>query len=83
MILGRKERPSFVTELEKALPCCPKRLLILPGTTGLTQIQFKPDTDLKSVANKFLCDLRYVQNLSASLNLQILLGTSFHLNSLS
>ncbi len=74
----RPDRPSFVTELEKALPRYRERLLVMPGITGLAQLQLTPDTDLRSVAKKLICDLYYVQNMNLLLDLQMLLGTPFH-----
>ena len=79
----RPEQPNFVTELENALPRYPEWLLVLPRITGLAQIQLKPDTDLRRVANKLLCDICYVQNMSALLGLQILFGTPLYLFGLS
>ena len=53
--------------------------VVLPGITGLAQVQLKPDTDLRSVASKLICDLHYIQNISGWLDLQILVSTPFHL----
>jgi lipopolysaccharide/colanic/teichoic acid biosynthesis glycosyltransferase len=75
----RPERPEFVDQLEKALPRYRERLMVLPGITGLAQIQLIPDTDLGSVASKLVCDIHYVQNVSCWLDLQILVSTPFHL----
>jgi lipopolysaccharide/colanic/teichoic acid biosynthesis glycosyltransferase len=75
----RPERPSFVDQLEKALPRYRERLMVPPGITGLAQVQLKPDTDLGSVASKLICDLHYVQNMSVWLDLQILVSTPFQL----
>jgi lipopolysaccharide/colanic/teichoic acid biosynthesis glycosyltransferase len=79
LIGPRPERPEFVDQLEKALPRYRERLMVLPGITGLAQIQLKPDTDLRSVASKLICDLHYVQKVSGWLDLQILVSTPFHL----
>ncbi len=75
----RPERPTFVDQLEKALPRYRERLMVPPGITGLAQVQLKPDTDLRSVASKLICDLHYIQNMSGWLDLQILVSTPFHL----
>jgi lipopolysaccharide/colanic/teichoic acid biosynthesis glycosyltransferase len=75
----RPERPVFVNQLAEALPRYRERLLAPPGITGLAQIQLKPDTDMRSVTSKLICDLYYVQNMNVWLDLQILLSTPFHL----
>lgn len=71
----RPERPEFVVQLERAIPCYGDRLLVRPGVTGLAQVQLPPDTDLNSVRRKLACDLYYVQRVSPGLDLRILLGT--------
>jgi lipopolysaccharide/colanic/teichoic acid biosynthesis glycosyltransferase len=71
----RPERPEFVTHLELVIPCYRDRLLVLPGVTGLAQVQLPPDTDLESVRRKQACDLYYVQQVSPWLDLRILLST--------
>ena len=75
----RPERPTFVDQLEKALPRYRERLMVPPGITGLAQVQLKPDADLSSVASKLICDLHYIQNMSGWLDLQILVSTPLHL----
>jgi len=75
----RPERPEFVDQLEKVLPRYRERLMVLPGITGLAQIQLKPDAHLGSVAAKLVCDIHYVQNVSCWLDLQILAATTIHL----
>ena len=74
----RPERPEFVPQLEQAVPGYRGRLLVRPGVTGLAQIQLPPDTDLDSVRRKLACDLYYVRHIHPLLDLQILLGTIFH-----
>ncbi len=78
LIGPRPERPEFVPELERAFPVYRERLNVKPGVTGLAQLQLPPDTDLESVRRKLLCDLYYIQNVSPSLDLRILLGTAFY-----
>lgn len=71
----RPERPEFVAELEKAIPCYRDRLQVRPGVTGLAQIQLAPDTDLNSVRRKLACDLYYIQHLSPWLDYRIIMST--------
>lgn len=73
----RPERPEFVAQLERAIPCYRDRLEVRPGLTGLAQLQLAPDTDLESVRRKLACDLYYIRRASPWLDLRILLSTSW------
>ena len=79
LIGPRPERPEFVAELEKAIPDYQQRHTVLPGITGLAQVQLAPDTDVESVRRKLLYDLYHVQTLSPWLDLRILLATALHM----
>jgi lipopolysaccharide/colanic/teichoic acid biosynthesis glycosyltransferase len=72
----RPERPEFVTQLERAFPNYQGRHAVLPGITGLAQVQLPPDTDLNGVKRKLACDLYYVERVSLGLDLRILLATA-------
>jgi lipopolysaccharide/colanic/teichoic acid biosynthesis glycosyltransferase len=74
----RPERPEFVMQLEQIIPRYRERLSVHPGVTGLAQIQLPPDTDLESVRRKIAYDVYYVAHMSPWLDLQVLLGTGFH-----
>jgi lipopolysaccharide/colanic/teichoic acid biosynthesis glycosyltransferase len=74
----RPERPEFIPQLERALPCYRDRLLVRPGITGLAQIQLPPDTDLKSVRRKLAHDLYYVRQVGLWLDIRIILCTGFN-----
>ncbi len=78
LIGPRPERPEFLPELERAFPVYRERLNVKPGVTGLAQLQLPPDVDLESVRKKLICDLYYVQNVSAGLDLRLLVGTAFY-----
>jgi lipopolysaccharide/colanic/teichoic acid biosynthesis glycosyltransferase len=73
----RPERPVFVRRLETAIPSYRVRMEVLPGITGLAQVQFPPDEDLASVQRKVACDAVYVASVSFWLDARILLGTVF------
>src|SRR5262249_26206996 len=62
LIGPRPERPEFVSELEKSIPFYRDRERILPGVTGLAQVQLPPDTDVAEVHRKLACDLYYLRN---------------------
>jgi lipopolysaccharide/colanic/teichoic acid biosynthesis glycosyltransferase len=77
LIGPRPERPEFVPELERAIPRYRDRLLVLPGVTGLAQVQLPPDTCIESVRTKVTYDLFYVWHRGFWLDLRILVGTLF------
>jgi lipopolysaccharide/colanic/teichoic acid biosynthesis glycosyltransferase len=78
LIGPRPERPEFVPELERALPRYRERLAVLPGVTGLAQVQLPADTDLSSVRKKLAYDLYYLRHLSPGLDLRILCCTALY-----
>jgi lipopolysaccharide/colanic/teichoic acid biosynthesis glycosyltransferase len=75
----RPERPEIVTQLEKAIPRYRDRERVLPGITGLAQVQLPPDTDLASVRRKLACDLHYIESASLWFDLRILVCTGMKL----
>jgi lipopolysaccharide/colanic/teichoic acid biosynthesis glycosyltransferase len=78
LIGPRPERPEFVPELERALPRYRERLAVLPGVTGLAQVQLPADTDLGSVRTKLAYDLYYIRHLSPGLDLRLLVCTALY-----
>jgi lipopolysaccharide/colanic/teichoic acid biosynthesis glycosyltransferase len=77
LIGPRPERPEMIPGLERAIPHYRRRLLILPGLSGLAQVQLPPDSDLQSVRIKLAYDLCYLENMSLLLDCRILLATIF------
>jgi len=75
----RPERPEFTQRLSREIPGYLDRLAVLPGITGLAQINLPPDTDLDSVRRKLVLDLEYVHHANLWLDLRILLCTSTRL----
>jgi lipopolysaccharide/colanic/teichoic acid biosynthesis glycosyltransferase len=73
----RPERPEFVPELERAVPPYRDRLLVLPGVTGLAQVQLPPDTDIDGVRVKVAYDLYYVRHRGFGLDLRVVIATLF------
>jgi lipopolysaccharide/colanic/teichoic acid biosynthesis glycosyltransferase len=71
----RPERPEFVRVLAEAIPGYRNRLAVLPGVTGLAQVNFPPDTDLRSVQRKLVLDCQYVQSAGPWLDLRLFLCT--------
>jgi lipopolysaccharide/colanic/teichoic acid biosynthesis glycosyltransferase len=71
----RPERPEFVTHLAEQIPRYTDRHNILPGITGLAQVNLPADTDLDSVRRKLSLDLEYLDTACLGLDLRILLCT--------
>jgi lipopolysaccharide/colanic/teichoic acid biosynthesis glycosyltransferase len=75
LIGPRPERPEFVSQLERAIPHYRDRLAVLPGLTGLAQVQLPPDSDLPGVRRKLACDLHYARWGRPWLDARILVAT--------
>jgi lipopolysaccharide/colanic/teichoic acid biosynthesis glycosyltransferase len=75
----RPERPEFVAVLADKIPDYLDRLQVLPGITGLAQINLPPDSDLDSVRAKVQLDREYIRTAGAWLDLRIALCTLLRL----
>lgn len=75
LIGPRPERPHFVRQLAEDIPDYTQRLRVLPGITGLAQIEREYDGSVADVRRKVQYDLFYVRNRSGLLDLKILLRT--------
>src|SRR5262245_45504499 len=71
----RPERPEFVKVLALQIPNYLDRLLVLPGVTGLAQVNLPPDTDLDSVRRKLALDREYICESGILLDLRIIFCT--------
>lgn len=69
----RPERPDIADLLQTQIPGYCDRLRVLPGMTGLAQMNLPPDTDLQSVRRKLHLDLEYVHGAGVLLDARILL----------
>jgi lipopolysaccharide/colanic/teichoic acid biosynthesis glycosyltransferase len=83
LIGPRPERPEFVRELERAVPGYQNRHEVLPGITGLAQVQLAPDTDIENVRQKLVYDLYAIEHLSLWLDVRILVATGLHMLGMS
>jgi lipopolysaccharide/colanic/teichoic acid biosynthesis glycosyltransferase len=83
LIGPRPERPEIIVKLENAIPRYAERRHVLPGLTGLAQLQLPPDTDLSCVRRKLVYDLHYIETASFWLDCRILAGTVFKVLGLS
>jgi lipopolysaccharide/colanic/teichoic acid biosynthesis glycosyltransferase len=72
----RPERPEIVAQIEPLVPGYGLRLTVLPGVTGLAQIQLPPDTNVDSVRRKVRYDAYYAAHLSLWLDLRLILVTA-------
>ncbi len=72
----RPERPEFVHSLARKIPGYADRLAVLPGITGLAQLNLPPDSDLQSVRRKLYLDLQYVECAGWFLDMRLLLCTA-------
>jgi exopolysaccharide biosynthesis polyprenyl glycosylphosphotransferase len=73
----RPERPFFVEQLRKEVGFYMRRLLVRPGITGWAQVKLHYDTSLEDVRKKITYDLYYLENMSLTLDLKILVRTFF------
>lgn len=71
----RPERPSIVARLRETIPRYQYRHRVKPGITGLAQINQRYDTCLEDVRSKVEWDIRYIENQSLWLDIQIMLRT--------
>jgi lipopolysaccharide/colanic/teichoic acid biosynthesis glycosyltransferase len=75
LIGPRPERPEFVAKLAREIPHYYARLQILPGVTGLAQINLPPDTTSDCVRKKLVLDCAYIREASFWLDVRILVCT--------
>jgi exopolysaccharide biosynthesis polyprenyl glycosylphosphotransferase len=75
-IIGpRPERPYFVEKLSKEYPLYHRRLSVLPGISGWSQIKQSYDTNFEDIRQKLKYDFYYIENLSFGLDLKIMIST--------
>lgn len=78
----RPERPEFVEQLAITVPSYLDRLQVLPGVTGLAQINLPADESLDSVRKKVILDCEYIRTASLTLDLRIFFCTFFRMTGL-
>ena len=71
----RPERPFFVEKFRRAIPGYMERLTVVPGITGLAQVEHRYDTNVEDVRLKLEYDVRYVRTRSIFRDSLILLKT--------
>jgi len=77
----RPERPEIIAKhrLDEYVPGFCERMQVLPGVTGLAQINLPADISADCVIPKVALDREYVATASAVLDLQILACTAFRM----
>jgi lipopolysaccharide/colanic/teichoic acid biosynthesis glycosyltransferase len=77
----RPERPEIVIrhKLKETIPRFEERTKVLPGVTGLAQINLPADISAECVKPKVQLDLEYIETASIGMDLRILLCTAFRM----
>jgi len=75
----RPERPCFVQKLKQQITGYERRLSVMPGITGLAQINLPPDETLDDARRKQILDLQYIEEACYWLDFRMLLATSVRL----
>ncbi|MDC0937228.1 sugar transferase [Pirellulales bacterium] len=77
----RPERPEIIAknDLRRTVPGFTERTLVLPGITGLAQINLPADVTAACVIPKVQLDLEYIRSASLALDLRILLCTALRM----
>ena len=71
----RPEQPEIFQNLREKLGRYGSRQQVLPGITGLAQIEVGYDTDIEGVQRKVALDLEYIRRRSAAKDLMIMART--------
>jgi exopolysaccharide biosynthesis polyprenyl glycosylphosphotransferase len=71
----RPERPEWIAQLELQIPFYRARLLVRPGITGWSQVNYGYVRSVEDTALKLEYDLYYIRQRSLGLDLKIILRT--------
>src|SRR5262245_13234451 len=71
----RPERPEIVDRLVVLIPQYEQRFGVLPGITGLAQVEYTYDHSLQTATRKLEFDLYYIRRRSTLLDLKLMLAT--------
>jgi len=71
----RPEQPKIFDELRREVHAYPERQKVLPGITGLAQVNLGYDTSVEDVKKKVELDLDYIDRRSVSADLAIMMKT--------
>jgi len=79
LIGPRPERPEFVAKLINIIPNYGNRLAVMPGITGLAQINLPPDNTIEDVQRKLFLDLQYIDQAGLLLDLRMFFCSALRL----
>jgi lipopolysaccharide/colanic/teichoic acid biosynthesis glycosyltransferase len=71
----RPERPFFIQKLSNEIETYTRRLDVLPGITGLAQVEGGYDSTIDDVRNKVNYDIKYIESASIKKDLTIMFKT--------
>ena len=71
----RPEPEPYTRALTEIIPFYPQRCTVKPGLTGWAQINSRPVSEPEDALIRFEFDLYYVKNLSAALDMYLVLYT--------
>jgi sugar transferase (PEP-CTERM system associated) len=71
----RPERQFFINQLQRRIPYYTQRLIVKPGITGWSAINYQYSDSIESAVEKLQYDLYYIKNMSIFLDMVILLKT--------
>jgi lipopolysaccharide/colanic/teichoic acid biosynthesis glycosyltransferase len=75
LIGPRPERPEIASAFFEQIPGYSDRMAVLPGVTGLAQINLPPDSTVDDVRRKLVLDKKYIREAGPWLDVRILLST--------
>ena len=73
----RPETPETVSEMYEKIRFYNRRFQIRPGLTGWAQVKYRYDNSLKSKREQYKQDLFYLENMSLTFDIRILLRSLY------
>ena len=73
----RPELPEIVSEMQEKIRFYNRRFQIRPGLTGWAQVKYRYDDSLKSKREQYKQDLFYLENMSLTFDIRILLRSLY------
>jgi len=73
----RPEIPEHVENIKEKIRFYNRRFQIRPGLTGWAQVKYRYDESLKSIREQYKSDLFYLENMSLTFDLRILMRSLY------